>query len=915
MSTLTATPDSARSVVRLDADFTDVSLPPDGFAVVCTRQDTGAQTLVRTLLAGIPVTAVYQQINANADFEQGIASWSTLVFSGAAPTLAQDTGTGHFNRGSAGMRMTVSATTNRGPGVESEKCPVTPNQVYAVSGWVATGTLGAIPQLGINWYDANNVKIGTTLPGGAQAATPGAAYVLQPTSGQPASTNGYGWIAPGNAATATIVCAFGQLDLFSGTSYNFYYDEMRLLQLVAVVATTTDRTVPAALSRCPAGVGVAYDHEMPLDIPLSYQATSYIVNGTWAIVWPTVTSGAPVVSDTFTRTVSNGWGTPELAPNGAVYTITDSAAVAEHSVASTRAVHQHTTLATTHSNLLSPLGLSDLDLQISLDASTTPTGSDWQQFIDLHQLDPTNLLRVLMARKSGGSVTVEVHRVTGNTDTVVVAAVTVPGGISGNQMTMRIVVRGRQMLVAAWSTSGTKPVDYLIGLVDPLVQGFSGDIRALSVVLTGSTNTLPVSMFFDNLVVAIPQAGGPTSGPVQVASNGLAWLKDPLAPGNSVPITTLRRPYGGWQLNASPQGIGYLGLKGEVRKSMSGQLDVNNRPDPIAQIRQRATPTTSLLLAAHSFADRDALRTLFTPGTQLLLQLPAVYGQQDRYLLFGDEALDLLGSDQRKEIRVFSLPCQVVSAPFGPAQAPVGYRWQDLCRVNLSWGAQMASGGGIYDSYSRAVAAGSLGQPDVAPATVYTIIGTAANFSVPSGAAQVAAPAAATPQVAYLGSYGNILALQVTWTIPVTAAGSFYQIGLAFRIQDASNYYKVVAEYGTANAVTRWYKRLGGVDSLITSSGTYSYAPGQVVRMEIRLTGQTLTSWTWFPLSSARAPDSSPDTVTITDGAPGVLTNAGGVGLLVNRNTGNTNSLTVPFDDLVLVTGPTWQQIGQGAAA
>lgn len=857
MSTLTATPDSQRSIIRLDLDLTDTLILPDAYAIVRTRLDTGAVQQIRQSTTTLPITAVYQQINANADFELGTNGWLGIAQSGPAPAISTDNGAGHFHRGSNGLKIVTSATSNTGPAAESEKCAVIPGQIYAVSAWVTSSTAPYLPSVGINWYDASGTLIGTTL-GPSSVASPGAEAVVQPTFNQPDSTNGYGWIAPAQAATATVVVGFNAEGSFGGSSLTFYVDECRLLQLVSlgqglttppVPTSNTDATVPVTVNLLTSGKAVAWDHEMPLDTQVSYTATGYVVNGTWACM----VGGQNIeVNSDFESTTS-----PWTALSG-------------------------TTLATSTTQAHS----GARSLRLTSDGVTANTGA-------AGEFQPA-------ATGATYGFTGWVFMTTGAAFQVGVVFYDPAGGFIN------------QAILILTPTTGTWTLFNGIGQLPAaasqvgLVAKFQGVGAAANLV------------YIDQMNLWSPTTVPPTatSGPVTCPGGGVIWLKDPLAPGNSLQVTGPRKIYGGWGYFSSPRGIGFLGVPDEIRKAFSAAADVNNQDTPMYQTRRRGARSSSLHLLPHSFDDREALRTLVSAGTPLLFQAPSQYGIPDGYLLLGDETTGLLGQDMRREARAYQLPFQVVAAPSGPAQAPQSYRWQDTGRLYASWGAAMASGGGVYDPYDRNISAGGLGVPKVAPVAAYTLVGTAANFDVsqPLGARTVLA-AAATPALAVLGSYGDLKALQVTFTAPAVATGAAYQVGLAFRYQDASNYYRVILELAPAGTATiRWIRRVGGVETTVSTGGVGGYVAGQTMRMEVRLTSVSATAYWWIPANEAR--NAAPDLPTVTDGSPGVLANPGAIGWYAQRLTSNTNAnLTPIFDDLLLDTGPTWQQAADGALA
>lgn len=384
-------------------------------------------------------------------------------------------------------------------------------------------------------------------------------------------------------------------------------------------------------------------------------------------------------------------------------------------------------------------------------------------------------------------------------------------------------------------------------------------------------------------------------------SGGRGWLRDPLVPANSLSLLCGRLT-AGW---TGYGGLAFLGLGDQTYKSNTTAFAVNNTPYPVAISRVRSSDQSTLMLAAHTFADRDALRTLLANGTPLLLQLPARYGEPDRYCSFGDEAIGKLGQDQRVPKRVFSLPFMSVQAPAGPAQGPIGARFGDMCQRYTTWGAFSAGATGTYDGFARTVAAGSWGTPDVGG--TYTLDGTAAQFSVTPGVGQIAINALNTYFRARTGSMANG-DLFVTVVIGAVALTQPIRLGLTARYVDASNWYAFVIEFGTGGTATpRVIKNVAGTVSTVASGSTFTYTGSSIWRMHARLNGTALSLATW---AIASAEPATPQ-VSTTDAS---FAAAGPFGPQAFATTGNTNTLpyTVSFDDLLYMAGATWRQVGDG---
>jgi len=410
------------------------------------------------------------------------------------------------------------------------------------------------------------------------------------------------------------------------------------------------------------------------------------------------------------------------------------------------------------------------------------------------------------------------------------------------------------------------------------------------------------------------QAGSATAGPVQVRTNGYGWLKDPLAPAGNQAVTTGRRVYSGVLRGAASggqRGIGFLGLRSISRKAFSSLLDVNNQARPVPTSRKRGSEQATLGLVAHSFADRDALQTLLSPGNPLLFQMPAQYGVTDRYLEFGDEAHDVLGQDQRMQARPFSLPHQVVDAPAGPGQGVLGARYQDLCNQFASWGLLTASNGGALDLFGRTVGAGSWGSADVGGAYTNPGGGTV-TYSVTPGLGLMSIPSTSNRGRSVLSVSVQNTEATVAVKVPVVATGSYIEASIMLRFVDTNNYYALGLRFGLAGAVTAFIlKRVATVETDINAVviAGLTYVANSVLRIDALISGTSLQVKGW--LDGTREP-----TLYQAIGTDSAFAAAGGVGLTSVLNGGNTNAppVVMSFSNF-RVAGPlTWTKLMDGAA-
>lgn len=213
-------------------------------------------------------------------------------------------------------------------------------------------------------------------------------------------------------------------------------------------------------------------------------------------------------------------------------------------------------------------------------------------------------------------------------------------------------------------------------------------VYAQAVFSLSGTPATTTGLLMTSAVVSVPAATA-TSTPVLLSSLGACWLKDPLQPANSVRVDLCFDPN---PLCTPSEGVFFQSLDTETMPANSASFNVNNQAEPIIVSKSRSSDTSTLTLVSRTFPDRDRLRTLLTPGTPLLWQVPDEYGSPDRYMSVGNATISRVLPDHRIPVRVFGLPFVVTKAPGGPSGGALGARWQDTCNQFASWGAVNSAG-------------------------------------------------------------------------------------------------------------------------------------------------------------------------------------------------------------------------------
>lgn len=163
----------------------------------------------------------------------------------------------------------------------------------------------------------------------------------------------------------------------------------------------------------------------------------------------------------------------------------------------------------------------------------------------------------------------------------------------------------------------------------------------------GNTNTLPVVISHDNIVVSSPEATL-YSGSIAPQLGGV-WLK------------SLARPFLNRQVTVRD-------FSEVTRPARAGVFEVVGRSYPVAVTDLRSSRRWTLDVSTYSREDADDLDLLVAAGDILLVHVPAAGGRLSAtpggYVTVGDTR-EVTPPTVDLQMRVFSLPCTEVAAP-GP---------------------------------------------------------------------------------------------------------------------------------------------------------------------------------------------------------------------------------------------------------
>ncbi len=232
------------------------------------------------------------------------------------------------------------------------------------------------------------------------------------------------------------------------------------------------------------------------------------VGTAYRTVTPTAAPGSPFATDTFSRTVSNGWGAATL---GGAWTVSGGAT--NFSVAGGAGlVTVPKPGATVAGNLL---GVSSADTDYRLSMSTDKLGAgSGTYFTASARRVGTNLEYQGRARVNGsGQVFLGLNALTGtSTVAVLSAAILVPGltAVAGGALTMRVQVTGTNpttVRAKVWSAAGAEPAGWQLSATDSTAALQAPGAIGFNVYLSSTSVNAPITVRLTDL--SARPVGGP----------------------------------------------------------------------------------------------------------------------------------------------------------------------------------------------------------------------------------------------------------------------------------------------------------------------------------------------------------------------------------------------------------------------
>ncbi|MFI0233166.1 hypothetical protein [Streptomyces sp. NPDC017086] len=228
----------------------------------------------------------------------------------------------------------------------------------------------------------------------------------------------------------------------------------------------------------------------PTDFPLDIRAGGEVMR---------VTAISDLAADTFSRTVSSGWGTSD---SGSAWTVSGGTAT-DYSVAGGLGAHLLPVAGSSRRCIL-PALVADLDAYVSVTADQLATGAILTGGLVARYIDSENLYSAQLQFTTANAVALLVFKRVGSAETTL-GSYTMPATTfaAGTLYRLRFKVVGSLLRAKIWLASDVETPEWQVAATDTELPA-AGFIGVRSISGAGNTNASP-SVKYDDVQVVSPQ--------------------------------------------------------------------------------------------------------------------------------------------------------------------------------------------------------------------------------------------------------------------------------------------------------------------------------------------------------------------------------------------------------------------------
>ena len=307
------------------------------------------------------------------------------------------------------------------------------------------------------------------------------------------------------------------LPVTAGVNVNWFDSGQNYLSTSANTATLTPGVWTPFNAQFTAPVGAAYGSVLwsasgtPGAGYLLYADNIKLITGATGITsW---------LRDTFTRSVSSGWGTPTI---GSAWT-TSGGSATNYSTSGTYGVHVLSTVDVARRSSVTAVS-ADFDIYCDITASAAATGDSLFGAICARMTDANNLYMARLEFTTSNTVILTVRKIVAGVQTSLASATLSLTYTPGTYVRVRFQGSGTTLKARGWLTTATEPSAWDISTTDSSLTA-AQSIGTRSIRVTGNTNAASVEIRYDNFDVISPQTATVTrsvNGVVKAQTAGTA---------------------------------------------------------------------------------------------------------------------------------------------------------------------------------------------------------------------------------------------------------------------------------------------------------------------------------------------------------------------------------------------------------
>lgn len=184
------------------------------------------------------------------------------------------------------------------------------------------------------------------------------------------------------------------------------------------------------------------------------------------------------VNDDFNRTVSSGFGTPDSAFPGYIWSTTFGGTAANYNVAGGVATIALPDAPNSRNAVIGSTSLSDMETYTTVTLPATALTDNYNSYLLVRRLDGSNTYMLRAAADTSGNVDVSIQRILGGSTTSLVTASNVFAYAPGDVIAMRFRVTGSLLQGKVWNVTTSEPSAWTVTTTDTTIATGAAGIRA-----------------------------------------------------------------------------------------------------------------------------------------------------------------------------------------------------------------------------------------------------------------------------------------------------------------------------------------------------------------------------------------------------------------------------------------------------